>query len=498
VSLTNDGGGVGKVLVKVNDRLLRTLDKVTAPAEGKSIEISIDLADAPFIAGDNAIQVTAYNAENRIESQPASVAYSLTAGAKGFGARPGAASTLDAGNFYAIVVGTSTFGDPKLHLQFPARDAQSIATGVRLGAERLYGKDHVWMRVLTSDAASDADLPTKKNIRAAFEEVRQKAHPEDTLLVYLSGHGAMSSTNRDLYYYLTADARGLEIDNDPKLRDISVVSSDELFQWLREPVKTMPLKQVVILDTCAAGGASETLARLSQKRDVPPDQRRAIELLKDATGTFILMGSAADAVSFEASRYGEGLLTYALLQGMRGLSLDDGSRLNVSRWFEDASEQVPELARSIGGIQKPVIAAPRGIGFPVALLTAEDRARIPLAIPRPQLLRVICEDDNQEDPLNLRTPLRERLRALNYAESRGTPAGSSPVVYFDAADDDLPDALSPRVRYSVEAGTVKAHVRLVGDRKTVAEQTVTGVASDPGGLVSTLVDTILSLASTVH
>jgi hypothetical protein len=47
--------------------------------------------------------------------------------------------------------------------------------------------------------------------------------------------------------------------------------------------------------------------------------------------------------------YGEGLLTYALLQGMRGESLDDGSRLGVSRWFEKASEDVPDLAKSIRG-----------------------------------------------------------------------------------------------------------------------------------------------------
>ena len=52
----------------------------------------------------------------------------------------------------------------------------------------------------------------------------------------------------------------------------------------------MPLKQVVILDTCAAGGASNDLMKLAERRDISPDQRRAIELLKDATGTFILMG----------------------------------------------------------------------------------------------------------------------------------------------------------------------------------------------------------------
>ena len=51
-------------------------------------------------------------------------------------------TTANMGRSFAIVVGTSKFGDPKMDLTFPAKDAESLATGLRLGAERLYGKDH--------------------------------------------------------------------------------------------------------------------------------------------------------------------------------------------------------------------------------------------------------------------------------------------------------------------------------------------------------------------
>ena len=460
------------------------------------------MSDAPFVQGVNTIRVTAYDASNRIESQGVVAHYLMTAPITASVARgvslENDTTTLSAGKFFAIVVGTATFGDPKMNLTFPARDAESFSTGVRLGAERLYGKDQVWMRVLTSDfKAGEANtgdgLPTKQNIRAAFDEVRKLAKPEDTLVVYLSGHGAMSSKNRDLYYYLTADARTFDIENDPGLKDVSTVSSDELFEWLREPVKTMPLKQVVILDTCAAGGASEALAKLSEKREIPPDQQRAIELLKDATSTFILMGSAADSVSYEASKYGEGLLTYALLQGMRGESLDDGSRLGVGRWFEKASEDTVDLARSIGGIQRPVIAAPKGTGFPVALLTPEDRAKIPLAMPRPQLLRIVCEDDNQDDPLSLRSLVREQLRALNYAQARGDETGAAEVMYLDATDDDLPGALQSKLQYQVSGDKVSVRIRLTSGKDTVAEETLSGRASDAPGLARMLTEKIVAM-----
>ena len=88
-------------------------------------------------------------------------------------------------------------------------------------------------------------------------------------------------------------------------------------------------------------------------------------------------------MSYEASKYGQGLLTWALLNGMRGRSIEDGSRLNVSHWFQNVREDVPQLAKSIGGIQKPVIAMPSGSGFPIALLDPADQARIPLAAVKP-------------------------------------------------------------------------------------------------------------------
>ena len=268
--------------------------------------------------------------------------------------------------------------------------------------------------------------------------------------------------NRDLYYYLTADARTFDVDSDPTLRDVSTVSSVELFAWLREPLKTMPLKQVVILDTCAAGGASDELVKLAVRRDIPPDQRRAIELLKDATGTFILMGSASNSVSYEASKYGEDLLTYALLQGMRGTSLDDGSRLGVSRWFEDASEQVPELAKSIGGIQKPVIAAPNGRGFPAALLTGRGPCKDSVGdAEAPTLPRYMRKDKDGLDPLHLRTLLREQMRGLKYADARG----EAPVMYLDAADDDLPGALLPNVRYEISGDSISIRIRMILNEK---------------------------------
>jgi hypothetical protein len=111
-------------------------------------------------------------------------------------------------------------------------------------------------------------------------------------------------------------------------------------------------------------------------------QTRALDLLKDNTGFHLLMGSAADAVSFEANSYGEGLLTYALLEGMKGAALKNVVDVDVATLFDHAAERVPDLAYGIGGIQKPLPFAPSGAeSFPIGEIQSADRSRIPLAVP---------------------------------------------------------------------------------------------------------------------
>jgi hypothetical protein len=253
---------------------------------------------------------------------------------------------------------------------------------------------------------------------------------------------------------------------------------------------------VLILDTCAAGAANEELLKLVEKRDVPPDQRRAVEFLKEATGTIILMGSAADKVSYEASRYGQGLLTYALLDGMRGRSIEEGSRLNVIHWFKDASEDVPQLAQSIGGIQKPVIAAPSGTGFPVALLDPADQSRIPLAAIKPEFLHLSCHDDHDHDPLGLAAVVRAELREISHSSARGRGT-EPPIIYHDDMTDGPADSLTPKIVYSVNGSMVNLTLRIDQADNTLKEERLNLNSADKNALASTVAAKLVELARQV-
>ena len=129
----------------------------------------------------------------------------------------------------------------------------------------------------------------------------------------------------------------------------------------------------------------------------------------------------------------------------------DGSRLDVSRWFQNASEEVPDLARSIGGIQRPLTAAPSGRTFPIGLLTAEDRRNIPAAKVRSLLLRAEASDSDQNDPLHLESMLREQLRG----QSRGagsTESGRCPRIIWTTPMKTRPGLSGQRCSIALRAG----------------------------------------------
>jgi hypothetical protein len=234
----------------------------------------------------------------------------------------------------------------------------------------------------------------------------------------------------------------------------------------------------MILDTCASGRVIE---RLTDKRDVPSSQVRAMERLKDRTGLHILAGCAADAVSYEASRYAQGVLTHTLLLGMRGAKLRDGQFVDVMELFGFAADTVPQLARDIGGIQRPLVASPKGASFDIGQVTAEDRARIPLQSVRPLVLRTNFQEEQQfDDVLGLGKQVDERLRGVS---TRGRPAS---LVFVDAKD--LPNAYRLAGRYRLDNGKVTVVVNVFQASRKAGQFSITGDRTNLEALVNQIVE----------
>jgi hypothetical protein len=370
-----------------------------------------------------------------------------------------------------VVGGVSKYRGNGLNLCYAAKDAKDFAVALRLAARRFFGADNV--RVALLMGACDDTRPTRANLVRALEALKA-TKPGDVVVIYLAGHGVMAGGQDGDWHYLTADALSADL-TDPAVRKQVSLSSAELTDLLRAAPAQ---KQVLILDTCHSGRVVE---KLTTKRDVPGSQVRALERVKDRTGMHVLAGCAADAVSYEATHFGQGLLTYSLLMGMRGAKLREGEYVDVVDLFGYAADTVPQLARDIGGVQRPLIASPRGAPFDIGRLTAEDRARIPLQQARPLVLRAgFLDGDDLTDVLGLSAKVNERLRSVSAAGGRGAA-----LVFVDAAD--CADAFALSGLYRLTGGRVEVTVRLRRGEDGGERFTVQGDRTRPDELAAKVV-----------
>ncbi|MFT7622509.1 MAG: hypothetical protein ACI9WU_001682 [Myxococcota bacterium] len=197
---------------------------------------------------------------------------------------------------------------------------------------------------------------------------------------------------------------------------------------------------------------------------MPGNQARALQRMKDRGGLHILAGSAANAVSYEASRFGHGVLTYSLLDGMRGAAVSGDDTWDVHRLFEHATRAVPRLARGLGGIQRPVVASPSGGGsFALGLAPPEVRAHIRLNQALPFLERVILVDPRLRDPLDLVRKVHGRLRTA-------ADKPDAPFAFVDEPNLDGYALVGQYQRQPGDRGMLVLTASLLYAEKTVAEE----------------------------
>ncbi|MEI6521249.1 MAG: caspase family protein, partial [bacterium] len=446
VDLTNRGGGIGDLVVLVNGRAMPIDARGNNDKNSKSLHTMVNVAHSPvYLPGvDNLIELAVKNADGTLTSRTIARIWRAP------GVKKEAPPRL-----FALVCGISEYSGG-MKLKFAANDAVSIAKAVKIAGGRFFGQDKIHVITLTSN--DDNNKPTRANIMKALDYFKENAVTGDLVMVYLSGHGV--AINDDDYCYLTADARSAEDIRDKKLREKYSISSSDL-QLLMGRIPA--LKQLLILDTCAAGSAAKNLI---DKRDISGDQLRAIERLRDRAGFHILMGCAADAKSFEASRYGHGLLTYALLEGLKGAALRDNKYIDTSKLFNYAADRVPQLARGIGGVQRPIIAVPHGISFDFGMLDDEDKANIIITSPLPVYIKpTLLDAQKTRDTLNISTILQNTLR--NNDEK---------LIYIDT--DSFPDGMKINGIYTNSNGQITAKIKIWQNEKVVKEFTLTGKSSD--------------------
>ena len=417
IRLTNKGGGIGRVPVFLDERMILSDASQVASALGGNITATLNVPlGGPLVETGQTYKVRVYanNQKNDCISREASLPWTA----------PGKKDDSTKPRFFAIVVGISQYaeGAEIVPLRYAASDARHMAEALQTVTRGFL--DTPQITLLTSETKPPQGLSadighheaTKENLKAAFDDMAAKAHARDVVFIYFAGHGVAVGNNG--YCYLTQDAKHAELSNKPLSNWF--VSSSEMAEWIN---RVLSRHIVMVLDTCAAGAFTAHPATETEVSDLPSraifsDQQLALDHLNESNGATILMGSAANAVSYESDLYGGGLLTRALLEGMRGPALSNSKTLDVYPWFKYAQNRVFELARGLGGTQKPQIfpKEAENASVPLGLLDETARQGIYLAAAPPQLSLLQLQEKltGAPDPLKLERYLKDALENVSH------------------------------------------------------------------------------------
>jgi WD40 repeat protein len=339
--VADEGGGIQGPALFLNGA--RLLAEAETSKDGKIVKRSFKVS---LVEGDNHFEVKAASADGSWESEPALLTLRYE-------------KPLGKPVVHFVAVGISKYAEDSYRLKFAREDAAAMAKLFRERGSALY-------REVKTTTLLDAEA-TRDRIRETLQKVPKDAQPQDTLVLFLAGHGAMVGQR---YYFIPHDFR---IVKDRKLEDDirqQGLPADELADFLSSGPA---LKRILILDTCASGGAVD-LFRVAARN--PFAFRGEIERLSRSQGVCILAASAATEEAKEPRDLGHGVLTYTLLAGMKAV---DGGPLerkwlepsgkeqvvDVLEWFSYAEGHVRRLTKEYCGQEQNVHMGLRGSSFPV-------------------------------------------------------------------------------------------------------------------------------------
>lgn len=282
------------------------------------------------LEGDNRLRASAFNSDKTVESSPSRLTFVSDV--------PPQPTTL---HIFAAAV--NDYPNP---LDFAVPDAKSFTQAFKPG---LY------------DKINRVTLLDKEASKAGIVEALQKidCQPQDTLLVFLAGHGTIID---DKFHYLPYGSDGE--------KSALALSSRELGDILSHLPAT---RQVLFLDTCHAGASAKDLADLLvEKKEPMVSSARGASFVRDQkllarrAGTFLVAGSTPEATAAEVPELGHGIFTYAVLEGLKEESSSADQQITVNELLRYLNEAVPELSMKFRGSPHGIWQFSAGQDFPIA------------------------------------------------------------------------------------------------------------------------------------
>jgi hypothetical protein len=351
----------GSIHTKVNTESADIATQSTSGSDGLDLKVDLTAAGGfRFQPGRNSVEIEYQDLFGRQKYYNFLLTFQTGSGSRGF--IPEAQSTASApikraGKLFAVVIGISRYdqsasGIPDL--QYADKDAASFLEFLKSPAGGGLSDDSVAV-LLNKDA-------TTQNIRHALFTFLTAAQPQDTVVVYIAGHGAPDPHDPRNLYLMTADSK------------IDDMGGTAFPMWQLQDVFERVLKAqkvITIADTCHSYGFSGARA------DDPA--QRGNNLINQYVARYAAKGQRAvitasdiSEPSFEDVKWGDGhgVFTYFLLRGLKGeADKNHDGVVTAGELFAYLQREVPQAT---AGKQNPRAMVGLASALPISVLRAHS------------------------------------------------------------------------------------------------------------------------------
>jgi uncharacterized caspase-like protein len=299
----------GTIHTKVNTESADVAMKSTNGMDG--FTLNVDLAGAggfPMLPGRNSVELEYQDEFGRARYYNFLLDFSnpSSPGGRGFDVIPTkSAPEKRAGRLFAVVIGISHYAKSNGQindLRYADRDAQSMLDFLKSPAGGGLAEEDTLL--LLNDAA------TTESIRHALFSFLTKPQEQDTVVIYIAGHGAPDPLDPRNLYLITADTKPDDM------------GGTAFPMWQIQDVFDRILKAKRVLtfaDTCHSYGFSGLRAGAGQKH-ANNLVNQYLQRYASKGQRAVITASDISESSFEDAKWGDGhgVFTYFLLQGLQG------------------------------------------------------------------------------------------------------------------------------------------------------------------------------------
>ncbi len=297
------------VSVKVRDDAA----PVKSPFKGDRFE---DCREIETVPGKNEVSVAAFNSGNTVQSALTTTSFLSQR-------KP------EDPHLYILSIGIDRYADRSITLKYAVKDAGDIEEKLLARSATVYKPGNIHYELLTDAGA------TKSGIINAIDGLSRKIRPSDGFILFLAGHGVLLQSQ---YFILTSDFDGT-------LSDAGMINSNEIVEMSK---KIKSLNQLFIFDTCHAGGVDAIVSGLYDAR---------MSVLAKKMGLHIYASASPVQEAMEGYE-GNGLFTYALLEGLDNNRKADGNndgKVSLLELGEYVKARTADISRNLGHAQMPFI-----------------------------------------------------------------------------------------------------------------------------------------------